>query len=37
LDVCGDFDVTTIDNSGTLDAAGAAFADLLEEQFDRCR
>ena len=37
LDVCGDFDVTTIDNSGTLDVAGAAFAELLEEQLGHCR
>ncbi|MBN7807472.1 phosphonate metabolism protein/1,5-bisphosphokinase (PRPP-forming) PhnN [Agrobacterium rosae] len=36
LDVCGDFDVTTIDNSGPLDIAGAAFAKLLEEQLGRC-
>lgn len=32
LDVCGDFDVTTIDNSGALETSGTAFANLLEEQ-----
>jgi ribose 1,5-bisphosphokinase len=37
LDVCGDFDVTTIDNSGRLDVAGAAFGELLEEQLGHCR
>ncbi|KIQ04640.1 ribose-phosphate pyrophosphokinase [Agrobacterium tumefaciens] len=31
LDVCGDFDVTTIDNSGALETSGAAFAALLNE------
>lgn len=36
LDVCGDFDVTTIDNSGALALAGAAFAELLENQLGRC-
>ncbi|NTJ41089.1 phosphonate metabolism protein/1,5-bisphosphokinase (PRPP-forming) PhnN [Agrobacterium larrymoorei] len=30
LEVCGDFDVTTIDNSGALEVSGRALADLLE-------
>ncbi len=37
LEVCGDFDVTTIDNSGALEVSGAAFAELLEEQLSRCQ
>ncbi|WP_320200255.1 phosphonate metabolism protein/1,5-bisphosphokinase (PRPP-forming) PhnN [Agrobacterium sp. rho-13.3] len=36
LEVSGDFDVTTIDNSGSLEHSGKALADLLEEQISRC-
>jgi len=32
LEVCGEFDVTTIDNSGALELSGAIFADFLRDQ-----
>ncbi len=32
LEVCGNFDVTTIDNSGALEISGKSLADLLEAQ-----
>lgn len=32
LEVCGEFDVTTIDNSGTLERSGEIFADLLRKE-----
>lgn len=35
LEVCGDFDVTTIDNGGSLEQSGETFADLLRAQLDR--
>ncbi|GAK70529.1 phosphonate metabolism protein/1,5-bisphosphokinase PhnN [Agrobacterium rubi TR3 = NBRC 13261] len=35
IEVCGDFDVTTIDNSGALEQSGRALADVLEEQIRR--
>lgn len=34
LDVCGDFDVTTIDNSGALETSGTAFVDLVVTLID---
>lgn len=34
LEVCGDFDVITIDNSGLLEVSGKALADLLEAQIE---
>ena len=37
IEVCGDFDVKTIDNSGALETSGRMLADLLEEQIRLCR
>lgn len=35
LEVCGEFDVTTIDNSGSLEQSGEKFAALLQAQLHR--
>jgi ribose 1,5-bisphosphokinase len=37
IEVCGEFNVVTIDNSGALDRAGRVLAEVLEEHIRRCR